>query len=162
MQSGGLLNGGSLMSHVFLPDYLAVMADVQDCSNILTAICERWDDARSSCEIFSRLSISAFRELMKATNQGQEMNATLQQQTSVTNANMPSTIDAGAFYSTMAHGDVRDHQDGHVPIFPSNGFQVGNVMGFQDLFRDMQSSLHEGGFNGPNEVIMGLDREWFE
>ncbi|KAK7903759.1 hypothetical protein LTR67_001779 [Exophiala xenobiotica] len=50
----------------FLPPCSDVMTDIKNCSNILTAICERWDDARQSCEIFSRLSDSAFKELFRA------------------------------------------------------------------------------------------------
>ncbi len=50
----------------FLPPCSDVMTDIKNCSNILTAICERWDDARQSCEIFSRLSDSAFKELLRA------------------------------------------------------------------------------------------------
>ncbi|OAA65376.1 Transcription factor [Niveomyces insectorum RCEF 264] len=51
----------------FLPSLLDVICDFRDCSNILTAIGERWNDARVPYDTFARLSFSALRELTTVT-----------------------------------------------------------------------------------------------
>jgi hypothetical protein len=145
----------------FLPDWIEVMTDIQDCSNILTAICERWDDARSSCEIFSRLSTSAFKELMKVATHSQEADALLLQQSPFTNSNMQSTVDANMHYSSNAQVS-QPGLVGQMQTFSPRRVQDENMVGFQDLFQDMQSILQGRAYSGPNEVMMGLDRDWFE
>ncbi|CAK7243900.1 MAG: Rac GTPase-activating protein BCR/ABR [Sporothrix thermara] len=50
-------------SSPFMPALLDVVCDFRDCSNILTAIGERWNDARAPYDTFARLSMSAMQEL---------------------------------------------------------------------------------------------------
>lgn len=51
----------------FMPALLDVVCDFRDCSNILTAISERWNDARAPYDTFTRLSMSAMQELATVT-----------------------------------------------------------------------------------------------
>lgn len=51
----------------FMPALLDVVCDFRDCSNILTAIGERWNDARAPYDTFARLSMSAMQELAAVT-----------------------------------------------------------------------------------------------
>ncbi|KAL1890771.1 Rac GTPase-activating protein BCR/ABR [Sporothrix stenoceras] len=54
-------------SSPFMPALLDVVCDFRDCSNILTAIGERWNDARAPYDTFARLSMSAMQELAAVT-----------------------------------------------------------------------------------------------
>ncbi len=47
----------------FLPALLDTVGDFRDCSNILIAISERWNDARTPYDTFSRLSMRAIQDL---------------------------------------------------------------------------------------------------
>ncbi|KIW73681.1 hypothetical protein PV04_01779 [Phialophora macrospora] len=49
-----------------IPDYLEIINDTRACSNILVAICERWSVARSSCQLFNRLSNAVIRDAINA------------------------------------------------------------------------------------------------
>ncbi|CAK7231715.1 Rac GTPase-activating protein BCR/ABR [Sporothrix curviconia] len=60
-------SGTSTPSSPFMPALLDVVCDFRDCSNILTAIGERWNDARAPYDTFARLSMSAMQELAAVT-----------------------------------------------------------------------------------------------
>ncbi|KAK4944922.1 hypothetical protein LTR10_015841 [Elasticomyces elasticus] len=148
----------------FLPPCSDVMTDIKDCSNILTAICERWDDARQSCEIFSRLSDSAFKELLKA------------HLTSVQSHSVPPSANASAA-GTVTHAEPRHdplpvlQQDTSVDDlgygFQDRGtsgssFTFDDLDGFQNTFQDMQNALYGGTYDGSSEIMNGLGRNWFD
>jgi hypothetical protein len=154
----------------FLPDCAEVMTDVQDCSNILTAICERWDDARSSCEIFSRLSSSAFKELLKVyCPNGSTGNRAFNQQPSYLDHPMRPHVDNSPTHC-HAVGDLppgaypqreRDLQLASPVTAIDRDETLCENLDFQNFFQGMQSSLAGSYYDGPNEVVMGLDRSWF-
>jgi hypothetical protein len=53
-----------------IPDYLDVINDTRTCSNVLVAICERWNVARRSCELFNKLSSAVIRDAVNAATKG--------------------------------------------------------------------------------------------
>ena len=165
---------------VFLPPFLDVVSDFRDCSNILTAICERWHDARGSCDIFTRLSMSALKELTAATFQPRPGNTTAPSRADSANCQM---ADQPAF-GDVPHGqdgqwagpearpnfatrqglsmDLPDtslpldsYLDGHFP-------DVCETVEFQQLFQEMQNSVHTGDHIATDEVTLGFSQEWFE
>ncbi|KAL5324738.1 hypothetical protein ACEPPN_009286 [Leptodophora sp. 'Broadleaf-Isolate-01'] len=56
-----------------IPDYLDVINDTRTCSNVLVAICERWNVARRSCELFNKLSSTVIREAVNAATKGDKV-----------------------------------------------------------------------------------------
>lgn len=155
--------------NTFLPDCADAVEDVRDCSNILTAICERWDDARNSCEVFNRLSSSAFKELLKAhSHYSDPRQFSLTSNPNVFDA--PTDGDEIMSYSNPPNNlrsSNGQEQERNIQFVTSTSTlehvqPLEEVSGFQDFFQDMQSTLYGEEYNGPNEVMMGLHRDWFE
>lgn len=134
----------------FLPSYFDVVSDVRDCSNILTAICERWDDARGPCDIFNRLSMSALRELslvsfssppshpVPKTEEAQFSEAKSQQplhQEPHLQGDRPPTL--GLMATPAGYGEYAS--DAWFSDYDPNA-------NFQQLFRDMQDSINSSGY----------------
>lgn len=151
----------------FLPPVVDVVDDVRECSNILTAICERWDDARSSCEIFSRLSNGAIRELLKA--QASQDDAPNTTQTAPAVIGQP-LMSADPGYGTQmpewsgagSHSRRPGTAGGLDPMANTVPPQSDNIHDFQQLFQDVQTSFYDHGFDGSNEVFFGFDKDWFD
>ncbi|KAH8893051.1 hypothetical protein GQ53DRAFT_822538 [Thozetella sp. PMI_491] len=149
----------------FLPSVTDVVDDIRDCSNILTAICERWDDARSSCEIFSRLSNGAIKELLKAhslQNSSSNTNHVVLAGGNPASRSSDQTDEAPAVEWGNSLGAMRnlgqvDHQFTGADQQPQD-----NMDEFQQLFQDVQTSLYEDGVDGSNEVFFGFDKDWFD
>jgi hypothetical protein len=98
---------------------------------------------------------------MKSASYATEVNITSLQQASTFQCNIQPGVDAGIYCSATAPA-AQQAQVGHMQVFPLNRIHAEESMGFQELFQDMQSSLNGGGYSGLNEVVMGLDRDWFE
>lgn len=157
----------------FLPPYLDVISDVRDCSNILTAICERWDDVRSSCEIFDQLSMSALKELITVSSRpdGEKSVPKSRQSTTSSSAANPSlcqvapadgpslSLDAG---TEIVPNFSTDEQMQNQSTFDCPS-ETNDILGFQDLFQDMQSSVHglDDFYGQSNEVMLGFSQGWF-
>ncbi|RMZ83922.1 hypothetical protein DV737_g1500, partial [Chaetothyriales sp. CBS 132003] len=130
------------------------------------AICERWDDARSSCEIFSRLSNGAIKELLKAQGLRNDSLNTIQVAPSVSNQGV---IPLDPVYETPrsewngSDGVLRGLSRASVEqVACSDHQQQENAYEFQQLFQDMQTSLYDQSFDGSNEVFFGFDKDWFD
>lgn len=166
----------------FIPPYLDVISDVRDCSNILTAICERWDDVRSSCEIFNRLSMSALKELAAiffSPDGDSLVNKSWQKNTSTvtidsplcthdSRQNLQGNIDDLLPYSmraensTQRQGLTQNRQMQDVSSFEKTP-EMDDIIGFQELFQDMQDSIYDlnGSSSQSNEVMLGFSQGWF-
>jgi hypothetical protein len=59
---GRLLEDATTREHV--PDIMCLIEVTQACSHVLVAICERWNDSRRCCELFSKLSTNLIREAL--------------------------------------------------------------------------------------------------
>lgn len=162
----------------FLPSYLDVVSDVRDCSNILTAICEKWDDARGSCDIFNQLSMSALKELAAASshpitatvqNTETDMGACRPFPESIPTANGTQTVQSA---SRMEIGPNPTQQstfplDGpvaftHMEQQPTGVYtEFDPIVDFQQLFQGLQDSVHANDVIESNEVMLGFSQEWF-
>ncbi|PHH59261.1 hypothetical protein CDD81_3518 [Ophiocordyceps australis] len=142
----------------FLPPFIEAINDIRDCSNIMIAICERWDDVRSSCQVYSRLSNSAVAELYKVHMQYARKAAGSSKTGPDANGEQREAScrdqDDAPWPQQMALFDAAD-------IVDMTG-QVGNIDDFQVLFQDMRANIYSEGNNDANEVTMGFGREWFE
>lgn len=150
----------------FLPSVIDVIDDVRECSNILTAICERWDDARSSCEIFSRLSNGAIKELLKAQALPSSSLNTVPITAGVGNSTVPTSnlaYEAPAMDWSSSDNVLQDLSHPSAEQRPrQDQHQYDNIQEFQQLFQDVQTNSYEYGFNGSNEVFFGFDKDWFD
>ncbi|KAJ5080818.1 fungal-specific transcription factor domain-containing protein [Penicillium angulare] len=162
----------------FLPSYLDVVSDIRDCSNILTAICEKWDDARGSCDIFNQLSMSALKELATASlqpitagvqNIQPDNGACRRFSESIPIAKRPQAegpVSAEEVRSTQAQHPI---SPGPEPItLPNIGQQPSTmysefdpIIDFQQLFQGLQDSVHANDVIDSNEVMQGFSQEWF-
>ncbi|KAJ5807777.1 hypothetical protein N7474_009046 [Penicillium riverlandense] len=158
----------------FLPPFFDVISDVRECSNILTAICERWDDARGSCDIFNILSMSALKELAATSFQQKCTKVTTSRSdpgNEQTNIQPPST-DAGIIAgqgSTLNPAQLPPHQTYPSPGFPDMAFAQypddplsDPIVDFQQMFQELQNNISVQGHTQTDEVMLGFAQEWFE
>ncbi|KAH8697577.1 fungal-specific transcription factor domain-containing protein [Talaromyces proteolyticus] len=154
----------------FLPSFFDVVSDVRDCSNILTAICERWGDARGSCDIFNQLSMSALKGLV-ATSFHQKTD-----KTAPVSRNNQTIIEPQSM--TSANGEMRDSAVNGRRLTPqtlpspgysgldqytSNSFAPFDpIVDFQQMFLEMQETISTRGQVETDEVMLGFSQEWFE
>ena len=158
----------------FLPSLLEVLTVFRDCSNILTAICERWDDVRSSCEIFNRLSISAVQELAAVLLRDAQLSGNSQltdsQGSRATRNNIlladhdnrptNSIVDSPnrATFNGMNGQDLQN-----MTLYnTSESSEYNSPMDFQQVFQDVQNTVYQNDFSMANEVMLGFGQEWFE
>jgi hypothetical protein len=148
-----------------IPDYLEIINDTRACSNILVAICERWSVARSSCDMFNRLSNAVIRDAINAAAK---------------KGLVPSSSEQG-------HGGRSRPQHGATAVQPpapesalgnnvQNSWQLGNGnydmspsmdqfdhMFVADEFRQYSSALGMPTFRDlpvPSELITGFSQDW--
>ena len=169
----------------FLPNYLDVMSDVRECSNVLSAICERWDDVRSSCEIFNRLSNAAIRELMAASFRPSDTptkDLALEHDPQPASRHVYSKpgldISSSSQLSNPRTEDSPSLDTSAVEQFPNSvpcsqsdrltwrdQFAIppdDDMLEFQQFFQNIQSSVHKSNHAGSNEVMLGFEQGWFD
>jgi hypothetical protein len=160
----------------FVPSYWDAISDARDCSNLLTAFCERWNDARPSCDIFNRLSMTALKGLaavnfsqsnddLITTREGLDVDQTSFQAPLETTTTKDRLACAAAssnhanratesleFTTTSADNNQR-------PLSSLNDLDP--IVDFQQVFQEMQSSMHRSDFTETNEVLRGCSQDWF-
>lgn len=157
----------------FLPSYFDVVSDIRDCSNILTAICERWDDARGSCDIFNRLSMSALKELVESSFHPKierTVPVSSNNQTNAEHTLVPFENNGGGVReSTTQNGRRLTPQTLPSPGFPDTSMHLDQsfsafdpIVDFQQIFQEMQDTINTSGDVQTNEVMLGFSQEWFE
>ncbi|KAL3462670.1 fungal-specific transcription factor domain-containing protein [Aspergillus heterothallicus] len=139
----------------FLPSFWDVVSDFRDYSNIMTAICERWADARGSREIFNSLSQSALKELAGPSFRGDISRA----EPVTGNGNTPSALLTDQPFPPSSLADPSISLD-HLPEESFTEFEP--AFDFQQMFQEMQSSINTGGYGQTDEVMLGFSQEWFE
>lgn len=160
----------------FVPSYWDAISYSRDCSNLLTAFCERWNDARSSCDIFNRLSMSALKGLaavgfpqnsdsLTTTREGLEVDQTASQApfeaatakdrlTCATASSNQVNQETATLEFTEINGSLEQYPIGSVSDFDP-------IVDFQQVFQDMQNSIHRSDFTETNEVLRGFSQDWF-
>ncbi|CAH0058005.1 unnamed protein product [Clonostachys solani] len=81
--------------HHALPDVLSIIEVCRRCSNVLVAICERWDASRRSCEIFDKVSTAVIRDVLNLGSKGDWRQQQQQQPLSSAPREAPSQHSAG-------------------------------------------------------------------
>lgn len=162
--------------NVFLPPFWLVNSDIRDCTNILTAICERWDDARASYDIFNHLGTTALKELaglsfchndggamtlhsnhdMAFTSHGTDL--------SMNKRNEDFQIDPSST-SVQPQGSISSRNPDYlVPqldqYFSDSILQTDPIVDFQQVFQDMQDAVVRVDSQA-DEVMLGFSQDWF-
>ncbi|KAJ5127136.1 fungal-specific transcription factor domain-containing protein [Penicillium atrosanguineum] len=162
-------------THAFLPSFWDVTSDVRDCSNILTAICEKWDDARGSCDIFNQLSMSALKELASMTFQQKDDNASsAERENNQMNTRLVSSV---AENGLQTYSSAMSAQSYLPQLSPSPGFpettmsteqyhdtsfsEMDPILDFQHMFQEMQNAINTRGDIQTDEVMLGFSQDWF-
>lgn len=73
-----------------LPDYLEIINDTRTCSNVLVAICERWNIVRRSCEMFNQLSNAVIRDAVNDANRNHSLSSQVKDFSTTTEAPIES------------------------------------------------------------------------
>jgi hypothetical protein len=160
----------------FVPSYWDAISDSLDCSNLLTAFCERWNDARSSCDIFNRLSMSALKGLaaVSFSQKNESLTTTkerLEEVWTLSQAPLETVTTRGGLNCATASSN-HVNQETHsleftetnesldqYPLGSLNDFDP--IVDFQQVFQDMQNSIHRSDFTETNEVLRGFSQDWF-
>lgn len=160
----------------FVPSYWDAISDSRDCSNLLTAFCERWNDARSSCDIFNRLSMSALKGLAAVSfSQSNESLTTTREGLKVDQTTSQSRLETATARDRLAYATASSNhvnrQTDTLEFTETNGgleqYPLGSlldfdpIVNFQQVFQDMQNSIHRSDFTETNEVLRGFSQDWF-
>ena len=159
--------------------YMDVVHDTRLCSNILMAICERWNDARGSCLIFDRLSMAAIQELIAASIQLQASSLSSSMDSGslqIEHARPPPTATTSTAatssssipnpnlpFSNTSLGQSQPHFQPHATISGITPFDDLNfdTFDFEGYFQELHGSLGQPGSQFSNEVLLGFDQNWF-
>lgn len=158
----------------FVPSYWDAISDSRDCSNLLTAFCERWNDARSSCDIFNRLSMSALKGLAAVSFPQSHVNGNSSRE-GIVERNLSQRLSEATTteYKYGATGlPVNAHQatdafdfsetNRGLDEYPLSSLsEFDPIVDFQQVFQDMQNSIHRINFADTNEVLRGFSQDWF-
>jgi hypothetical protein len=147
--------------------YMDVISDTRLCSNILVAICERWNDARRSCSIFDRLSMAAIQEAVGVTIQPHAgtfhatNNADFEQQSEQlpgSDQNMGTGLMHPAMNASDGDGAPRHQNDRGISHLAEHNVEY---FDFENYFQELHGSLIQPGSYPSNEVLLGFDQDWF-
>ncbi|CAK7237897.1 hypothetical protein SEUCBS140593_010188 [Sporothrix eucalyptigena] len=108
-------SGASTPSSLFMPALLDVVCDFRDCSNILTAIGERWNDARAPNDTFARLSMSAMQELAAVTYRPNSSNCICGRQANGSQTDGSVTVAMGGNEQLTPPSSLYQQQQLHPP-----------------------------------------------
>ncbi|OQU97182.1 Fungal Zn2-Cys6 binuclear cluster domain-containing protein [Cladophialophora immunda] len=162
-----------------VPDYLDIINDTRACSNILVAICERWSVARSSCELFNRLSNAVIRDAVNEVAKKDNFSGGqgLPRPKSSTTGDAPVALSAFASTNTNNHIDS-GHVQQDVPSTDQQGprnyrsTSSTALPGFSDQFDHVfvaEEFRHfSNGFEFPplgnqhlpSELVAGFSQDW--
>lgn len=145
-----------------VPDYLEIIDDTRACSNVLVAICERWNVVRRSCELFNRLSNAVIRDAVNAAAkrnsipQPWEKNASFQESRETYQA-----MNANEGQLQMSGEETSNYG------FPADQTMQENTL-IDHAFVVDEFRLYSGGFDGgfasdevfPSELVMGFSHDW--
>lgn len=147
-----------------IPDYLDIINDTRACSNVLVAICERWNVARSSCDLFNRLSIAVIKDaIIAATKRDASMSVhghrapgPSQQGLALEDISTPLNAQDG-IPGSVQHG----HGDSGLALAAETSDHFEHMF-VADEFRNFSSGLDSFPANEslPSELIMGFSQDW--
>ncbi|KAJ5389071.1 fungal-specific transcription factor domain-containing protein [Penicillium cataractarum] len=155
----------------FVPSYWDAISDSRDCSNLLTAFCERWNDARSSCDIFNILSMSALKGLAAVSFLQSHENLNSPQE-GIVERNLSPRLPEATTTENKHGATVNAHQvtdslyfpdtNGGLDEYPFNSLnEFDPIVDFQQVFQEMQNSIHRSNFVETHEVLRGFSQDWF-
>jgi hypothetical protein len=100
-----------------LPDFMSIIDITRACSNVMVAICERWNSTRRSCELFNKLSNALIQDVLNnATNKDAPASSSRQRTTTSTGTGTAMGRDYGAQSSHISQHPQRHshHQNNSV------------------------------------------------
>ncbi|KAK5453284.1 hypothetical protein LTS15_006469 [Exophiala xenobiotica] len=148
-----------------IPDYLDIINDTRSCSNILVAICERWNVARSSCELFNRLSTAVIKDAITAAT-NKDLSVPVQSHSLSNPLHQGGTAEGTPTRLNMQSSARRSHQRGggeyEMPLSAAGVSNQFDHMFVADEFRQYTSGLDSFlvDDNLPSELVMGFSQDW--
>lgn len=150
-----------------VPDLLSIIEVTRSCSNVLVAICERWNASRRSCELFEQLTNAVIRDALNLSSRQETGNYESTQR-----VNGPSSFASGDApapsqrqmrpgqqeqhhsqpYNEPYDADIMDSAPPFDDILVADQFrQFAGSFGMSSL--DQQSTF-------PSEVLSGFSQDW--
>ncbi|CAK7234722.1 hypothetical protein SBRCBS47491_009045 [Sporothrix bragantina] len=156
-----------------VPDLLTVVDVTRACSNILAAICERWNVSRRSCELFNKLSNAVIQDTLQATIRRDSATVS----SALLHAQPAAASSSGGDYRALpaAHAETpQQHlpstQSPFRPYDPVIGGGIGTAMQplddmlVMDEFRQFSETLDTTSTQDqmayPSEMVFGFLQDW--
>lgn len=142
-----------------IPDYLDIINDTRACSNVLVAICERWNVSRGSSELFNKLSSAVIRD---AVNAATKREAGTTQATSV---NSQVQVNSGGRSASIGDSQRRNSQQFNYTndMGLLNPMPLVDHVSVIDEFRQYASVFEtdlSGDHSFPSELVTGFSQYW--
>ncbi|KAI9745062.1 MAG: hypothetical protein M1818_001340 [Claussenomyces sp. TS43310] len=146
-----------------IPDYLNIINDTRACSNVLVAICERWNVARRSCELFNKLSNAVIRDAINAAasrGSGASCGNAASSQMPGDHPHKRASSSAGPMGAPNEPAQPYDFSNPMGLLGPSAPMEHVSVI---DEFRQYSTAFENifaGDQSFPSELVTGFSQDW--
>lgn len=147
-----------------IPELFSVVEVTRACSNVLVAICERWNASRRSCDLFNKLSNALIRDALDASSRqsqdGSLRYAAAARPPSAAYSRQPKT--PSSTHRNGRGGQTMHHQQMAMDEATHGQVQLDENL-VMDEFRQFMSSfdaLHPGESSVPSELVSGFLQDW--
>lgn len=157
---GRLLRDPATLSLV--PELFSIVEVTRSCSNVLVAICERWNASRRSCDLFNKLSSVVIQDALKVSS-NQTQHSSLQigahsacrttrrrSETLLPEQGQSETGDTMQFNCT----DMDELLNNRIPL--DDNFIMGEFRQFMGSF----DTTHTSEAPAPSELVSGFSQDW--
>ncbi|GAB7352397.1 hypothetical protein MBLNU459_g2827t1 [Dothideomycetes sp. NU459] len=158
-----LLRDSTALSLV--PELFSIVEVTRSCSNVLVAICERWDASRRSCDLFNNLSNAVIRDALKVlSKQTQGISSQESSRPSFVTANMESeseTLDSPRRAQRRAEENMQ-YDSTVMDDVMNPAIQLDDNFTMEE-FRLFMGSLNDGNFDlgsASSELVSGFSQDW--
>lgn len=144
-----------------VPELFSIVEVTRSCSNVLVAICERWDASRRSCDLFNDLSNAVVRDALKVLSKQTHERLSQEHHRSplTTLSTQPGALDA---LQQRAREEVIQYDCTAMDEGPNPEFQPdGNFT--MDEFQQFMGSLAAANLDmgsAPSELVSGFSQDW--
>ncbi|KAK6079002.1 fungal specific transcription factor domain-containing protein [Seiridium cupressi] len=146
-----------------VPGILSIVETTRACSNVLVAICERWNASRRSCELFDKLTNAVITDALNLSTKPNTGNVS-QGRTRPTSS--PKNMDGGspALHQGQPHQRQSHQYNPMVGMDLTDPMSQLDDMLVMDEFRQFSGTFgmaycdEQGGF--PSELVSGFAQDW--
>ncbi|KAI0136178.1 c6 zinc finger domain-containing protein [Xylariales sp. AK1849] len=146
-----------------VPDFLSIIETTRACSNVLVAICERWNASRRSCDLFNKLTNAILRDALNLSAK-QDGSNSREPRTEHDSSSMATYGNPPELNQRQSQQQQSQQYDPSLGVdFMDPMPQLDDIL-VMDEFRQfagsfgMEHQAEDGSF--PSELVSGFSQDW--